>query len=125
LIVRYGTPATAIGITVTTPGNTVLRYLETKPEGNAAAIEPSASYLLCGLLRMADRVSVAFTGSQFIAEISGISSLSSIERYHHCIGSMAASVVTAVASEALNRPLRIKKETRQGKTSRIVIEVLA
>jgi len=44
--------------------------------------------------------------------------------YYRCLGSPIASIVAAISSEALGKPVRIKEESyRQGKTS-IVLEVL-
>jgi hypothetical protein len=45
--------------------------------------------------------------------------------YYRCLGSPTASIVAAISSEALQKPVRIKEESYNKGKSRIVLEVLS
>lgn len=124
LIVRFGAETEAIGITIATPGVILLRQLEATLEGNATAIESAVNYLLSGVLNMSGKVSIGIADSKVIADVPVIRWQSSQEWYQSCTGSIAASVVAAVSSEALGRPVRIINEQQRGKRNRVVIEIL-
>ena len=45
--------------------------------------------------------------------------------YYRCLGSPIASIVAAISSEALEKPIRIREESYSKGTSKIVLEVLS
>ena len=45
--------------------------------------------------------------------------------YYRCLGSPIASIIAAVSSEALGRPVRIKDESYGEGKSKITLEVLS
>ena len=124
LIVRYGLNPDDMAIAVTTPGSINIDMLETKPGPTADEIAAAASYILTGVLDIANSVTVNLVDAQLEVEVSGSKLPYEDIWYYRCLGSPIASIVAAISSEALGKPVRIKEESyRQGKTS-IVLEVL-
>lgn len=125
LIVRYGLNPDDMAIAVTTPGSINIDMLETKPGPTSDEIEAAASYILTGVLDIANSVRVNLSDSQVDVEVSGSRLHYEDIWYYRCLGSPIASIVAAISSEALQKPVRIREESyRQGKTS-IVLEVLS
>jgi len=58
LIVRYGKNSDSVAIAVTTPGSVCVKMLETKPGPTVADIESALTYVLTGMLDIADSVTV-------------------------------------------------------------------
>ncbi|MBI4180911.1 MAG: hypothetical protein HY528_03170 [Chloroflexi bacterium] len=124
LIVRYGVNPDDMAIAVTTPGSINIDMLETKPGPTAAEIEAAATYILTGVLDIAHSVTVNLVDANVEVEISGARLQYEDIWYYRCLGSPIASIVAAISSEALQKPVRIREESyRQGK-GRIVLEVL-
>ena len=124
LIVRYGLNPDDMAIAVTTPGSINIDMLETKPGPTADEIAAAASYILTGVLDIANSVTVNLADTRLEVEVSGSKLPYEDIWYYRCLGSPIASIVAAISSEALGKPVRIKEESyRQGKTS-IVLEVL-
>lgn len=124
LIVRYGTSPDDMAIAVTTPGSINIDMLEMRPGPTADDIQHAASYLLIGVLDIASAVSVNLADGQVGIEVNGAKLSYEDVWYYRCLGSPIASIVAAISSEALSKPIRIKEETLSKGKSHIVLEVL-
>ena len=125
LIVRYGVNPDDMAIAVTTPGSMNIDMLETKPGPTSGEIEAAATYILTGVLDIADSVRVNLADSRVDVEVSGSKLHYEDIWYYRCLGSPIASIVAAISSEALQKPIRIKEESYSKKKSQIVLEVLS
>ncbi len=125
LIVRYGVNPDDMAIAVTTPGSINIDMLETKPGPTSSEIEAAATYILTGLLDLANSVSVNMADGMVNVEISGPKLHYEDIWFYRCLGSPIASIVAAISSEALEKPVRIIKEEYVKGKSRIVLEVLS
>lgn len=125
LIVRYGVNPDDMAIAVTTPGSINIDMLETKPGPTSEEIEAAATYILTGLLDIANSVTVNLSDTQVNVEISGPKLHYEDIWYYRCLGSPIASIVAAISSEALEKPIRIKEEDYSKGKSRIILEVLS
>ncbi len=125
LIVRYGLNPDDMAIAVTTPGSINIDMLETKPGPTSGEIEAAVTYILTGVLDIANSVTVNLTDARVDAEVSGSRLYYEDIWYYRCLGSPIASIVAAISSEALGKPIRIREESYSKGTSRIVLEVLS
>ena len=125
LIVRYGVNPDDMAIAVTTPGSINIDMLETKPGPTSEEIEAAVTYILTGLLDIANSVTVNLSDTQVNVEISGPKLHYEDIWYYRCLGSPIASIVAAISSEALEKPIRIKEEDYSKGKSRIILEVLS
>ncbi len=125
LIVRYGASPDDMAIAVTTPGGINIDMLETKPGPTSDEIETAANYILTGVLDIANSVSVNLTSAQVDIEVSGPKLHYEDIWYYQCLGSPIASIMAAISSEALQKPIRIKEESYSKGKSRITLEVLS
>lgn len=125
LIVRYGVNPDDMAIVVTTPGSINIDMLETKPGPTSGEIEAAATYILEGVLDIANSVTVSLADVQVDVEVSGAKLHYEDIWYYRCLGSPIASIVAAISSEALQKPVRIKEESYSKGKSRIVLEVLS
>ena len=125
LIVRYGVNPDDMAIAVTTPGSINIDMLETKPGPTADEIRAAATYILTGLLDLANSVTVDMTDAQVNVEVSGPRLHYEDIWFYRCLGSPVASIVAAISSEALEKPIRIKEEDYSKGKSRIILEVLS
>ena len=125
LIVRYGVNPDDMAIAVTTPGSINIDMLETKPGPTSGEIEAAVTYILTGLLDIANSVTVDLSDTQVNVEISGPKLHYEDIWYYRCLGSPIASIVAAISSEALGKPIRIKEEDYSKGKSRIILEVLS
>ena len=125
LIVRYGVNPDDMAIAVTTPGSINIDMLETKPGPTSEEIEAAVTYILTGLLDIANSVTVNLSDAQVNVEISGPKLHYEDIWYYRCLGSPIASIVAAISSEALEKPIRIKEEDYSKGKSRIILEVLS
>ena len=124
LIVRYGRDADDMAIAVTTPGSINIDMLETKPGPTADEIQAAATYILVGVLDIARSVNVNLADRQVGIEVNGARLGYEDIWYYRCLGSPIASILAAISSEALGKPIRIKEETFNKGKDRIVLEVL-
>jgi hypothetical protein len=125
LIVRYGAAPEDMAIAVTTPGSMSTELLKTPPGPTAGEIEGAASYILIGMLDLADSVTVNSSDAQIEVLVRGARLHYEDIWYYRCLGSPVASIVAAICSEALSKPVRIKEENHNRRESRIIIEVLS
>ena len=125
LIVRYGINPDDMAIAVTTPGSINIDMLETKPGPTSGEIEAAATYILTGVLDIANSVTVKLADAQVYVEVSGAKLPYEDIWYYRCLGSPIASIVAAISSEALGKPIRIREESYSQGKSRITLEVLS
>ena len=88
LIVRYGVNPDDMAIAVTTPGSINIDMLETKPGPTSEEIEAAVTYILTGLLDIANSVTVNLSGTQVNVEISGPKLHYEDIWYYRCLGSL-------------------------------------
>lgn len=125
LIVRYGINPDDMAIAVTTPGSININMLETKPGPTSGEIEAAATYILMGVLDIATSVAVKLTDNRVDIDVSGSRLHYEDIWYYRCLGSPIASIVAAISSEALQKPIRISEESYNRGKSSIVLEVLS
>lgn len=125
LIVRYGSNPEDMAIAVSTPGSINISMLESKPGPTAPEIEAAASYVLSGLLDLADSVTVSLSDKQVNVEVSGSRMHYEDIWFYQCLGSPLASIIAAISSEALEKPVRIIEEKHEKRKSKVIIEVLS
>jgi hypothetical protein len=125
LIVRYGINPEDVAIAVTTPGSISADLLKTKPGPTSSEIEGAVTYILTGVLDLASSVTVNMADARVDVEVSGSRLHYEDVWYYRCLGSPIASIVAAISSEALGKPVRVKEESYSQGKSRIVLEVLS
>lgn len=124
LIVRYGVNPEDMAIAVTTPGSINIDMLDTRPGPTPGEIEAAATYILAGVLDIANSVTVSLADSQIDVGVSGARLHYEDIWYYRCLGSPIASIVAAISSEALQKPIRIREESYSKGKSQITLEVL-
>ena len=125
LIVRYGDNANDMAIAITTPGSINIDLLETRPGPTSGEIEAAATYILTGVLDIANSVSVSLVDASVNVNVSGPKLPYEDILYYRCLGSPIASIVAAISSEALGKPIRIRDESYSRGKSHIILEVLS
>ncbi len=124
LIVRYGTNPNDMAIAVTTPGSINIDMLKTKPGPTSGEIEAAINYILTGVLDLANSVTVDMTDAQMNVAVHGPRLHYENIWFYRCLGSPIASIVAAISSEALGKPVRIIEESYSKGKSRVMLEVL-
>ena len=124
LIVRYGDNPGDMAIAVTAPGGSSLNKLEIKPGPTSAEIEQAVTYVLTGLLDLANSVEVRISDRQLNIEVNGPKLHYENVWYYRCMGSPIASIVASIASDGIGKPIRIKEESYRKGKSLIQLEVL-
>ena len=125
LIVRYGVNPEDMAIAVTTPGSINLDMLEVKPGPTSDEIEGAATYILTGVLDIADSVTVSMADNRIDVTVAGARLPYEDIWYYRCLGSPVASIIAAISSEAMAKPVRIKEESFSKDKSVIALEVLS
>jgi hypothetical protein len=124
LIVEYGDSSDGRAIAVTTLGSKAIDMLETRPGPISSEIEAAMTDILTGVLDIAESVTVNLMGDQVNVEVNGPRLHYGNTWYYRCLGSPIASIVAAISSEALQKPVRIKEESYRKGKSLIILEVL-
>ena len=124
LIVRYGDNPGDMAIAVTAPGGTGLDKMEIKSGPTSSEIEQAVTYVLTGLLDLANSVEVRMSEKQLDIEVTGPKLHFENVWYYRCMGSPIASIVASIASEGIGTPLRIQEESYQKGKNLIRLEVL-
>ena len=124
LIVRREASPEPMAISLATPGGMIIELLETKPEATAQGIEDAARYILQGVLDIADSVSVRFSNSTVDVEIDGSRMHYEDVWYYYSLGSPLASILAAISSEALDKPVRVSEESSKLGKSHVILEVM-
>lgn len=125
LIVRHGASPEAMAISLATPGGMTVELLETKPEATAQGIEDAARYILQGVLDIADSVSVRLSDGTVDVEVGGSRLHYEDVWYYRSLGSPLASILAAISSEALDKPVRVSQESTKRGKSRVILEVMS
>jgi len=125
LLVSYGDNPDDKAIMVTTPGSKIIDMLETKPGPTSGEIEAAITYILTGVLDIASSVTVYLSSTQVSVEVSGSRMDYEENWYFRCLGSPIASIVAAISSEALQKPIRIKEESYRHGKGQFILEVLS
>lgn len=125
LIVRWGDNPGDMAIAVTAPGGTGLNKMDIKSGPTSSEIEQAASYVLTGLLDLADSIDVHFNHEQIYVEVTGPKLHYENIWYYRCLGSPIASIVASICSDGLGKPVRIIAEDYQKGKSVIRLEVLS
>jgi hypothetical protein len=124
LIVRYGDNPDDMAIAVTAPGGTGLDKLEIKSGPTSSEVEQAVTYVLTGLLDLANSVEVRINDNQLNVEVTGPKLHYENVWYYRCMGSPIASIVASIASNGIGKPVRITDENYQKGKSIIHLEVL-
>ena len=124
LIVRYGDNPGDMGIVVTAPGGTGLNKLDIKPGPTSSEIEQAVTYVLTGLLDLANSVEVHASDGQMNIAVNGPKLHYENVWYYRCLGSPIASIVASIVSDGIGKPVRIKEESYRKGKSMIQLEVL-
>jgi hypothetical protein len=124
LIVRYGDNPGDMAIAVTAPGGTSIGKLEIKPGPTATEIEQAITYVLTGLLDIADSVTVRPNDRGLQIEVNRPKLHYDNIWYYRCMGSPIASIAASIASDGLGKPVIIEEESYQKKKSIIQLGVL-
>ncbi len=125
LIVRYAADPEAMAIAVTTPGSMNVDMLEARPGPTSDDIAAAANYILTGVLDIARSVEVNMADGRVEVDVAGASLQYEDIWYHRCLGSPIASIMAAICSEALQKPVRITEESSSKGRARIVLEALS
>jgi hypothetical protein len=123
-IVKYGLNPEDRAISITTPGSISVERFETIPGPTADEIETAVNYILSEVLDIADSASVILIDDRVYVAVSNPKLIFEDTWYCQCMGSPIASIIAAISSEALSRPVRISEENSEKKLSTITIEVL-
>ena len=116
LIVRYGNDTEDVGLLVTTVGNVAARMLESKPGPSAGEVEAALTYLLRGVLGVADTSEVVvLTEHNIRVNISNPHIENKETQSSQCLGSPLASIAASVIAEAWDRPFTVIQEERNRK----------
>jgi hypothetical protein len=124
LIVRWGENPEDMAIAVTAPGGTGLNRLEIKPGPTSSEIEHAVTYVLIGLLDLADSVGVRLENNMVTVEVTGPKLQYENIWYYRCLGSPIASIVASIACDGIGKPVRITEENYRQHKSTILLEVL-
>jgi hypothetical protein len=124
LIVRYGDNPDDMAIAVTAPGSTSLDNLEIKPGPTSTELEQAITYVLTGLLDLANSVAIKLEDTHLTAIVKDPKFQYKNVWYYRCMGSPIASIVASIASEGIGKPVRIKEEQSQKGKSIIQLEVI-
>jgi len=124
LIVRYGDSPEDIGLLVTTAGTIAIGMLEAKPGSASNELESALTFLLRGLLGVADRTRAVINENHISVDIYNLRIENRTTWANQCLGSPLASMVASVAAEAWDRPVTIKQETYRGGRCSVELEVV-
>lgn len=129
IILDYGTGSKDKAIAVTTLGNISLDFLKNTPGHTADEIKSAITYILTRILDIAGGVRVDVAASTVKVEVTGVETMNKNRFYEeslysHILGNPMASIVAAICSEALEKPIRIAFETIRKGTVSIVLEVI-
>ncbi len=123
-LVPYGENPDDLAFSITTPGGITIDRFETIPGPTSDEIELVINHILSEILDIADSASVILLDKKVYVAVSNPKLVFEDTRYYQCMGSPVASIIAAVSSEALGRPVRILEENREKELSTITLEVL-
>jgi len=123
-IVKYGQNPEDRAVSVATPGSISIERFDAIPGPTADEIEIAVNHILSDILDIADSASVILVDDRVYVAVSNPKLIFEDTRYYQCMGSPIASIVAAVSSEALGRPVRILDENYEKNMNTITLEVL-
>jgi hypothetical protein len=125
LIVKFGPQAEDIGLLVSTAGSVSASRLEAKPGATAEDLGSSLTYILTGLLDVADGVRVVRMDEGEI-EVEVLHSHLDYKNVsiYQWLGTPLASIVASIAAEAVDKPVAITEEKQDKGITTIKIGVL-
>ena len=123
-IVHYGQNPGDMAISITTPGSINIDRFETIPGPTADEIETAVNYIFSEVLDIADSASVILVDDKVYVAVSNPKLIFKNTWYYQCMGSPIASIIAAISSEALGKPIRISEEILEKKLITITFEVL-
>jgi len=112
-------------IKVTTPGCIALGLLKSQPGPTAEEIRSAIAHVLVGELDIGESVKVDVENSHINVQVTGSDMRYRDNPYYRCFGSPVGSIVAAISSEALQKPVRILEESDARGTNHIALEVLS
>lgn len=112
-------------IEVATPGGISLGLLRSRPGPAEEDIRSAIAYLVVGALDIGKAVKVSMRGSHIEVQVAGAEMTYQDTPYHRCLGSPAGSIAAAISALALQKPVRITRESETRGTSNIELEVLS
>jgi hypothetical protein len=124
LIARYGPNPEDMCLVVSTPGAVSLDSVAVVPGGGPDQMEGVLNQILVGIMDLADSVSVHVLVDRITVEVANPKLKYENIWFYRCLGSPLATIAAAVASQALNRPVRVGSEEETKRGTRIEIEVL-
>lgn len=124
LLIPYGKNPDDLAFSIATPGGIAVDSFETIPGPTAGEIEFAINHILSEILDVADSASVILIDKRVYVAVSNPKLVFEDTRYYQCMGSPIASIIAAVSSEALGKPIRILEENREKELSTITLEVL-
>lgn len=124
LIARYGPNLEDVCLVVTTPGAVSLDSVAIAPGGGPDQIEAALNHILVGIMDLADSVSAHSVGDRIVVEMANPKLKYDNIWFYRCLGSPLASIAATVASQALDRAVRVASEQETRKGARIEIEML-
>jgi uncharacterized membrane protein len=124
LIARYGPNLEDMCLVVTTPGAVSLDSVSVTPGAGPDQIEAALSHILVGIMDLADAVSAHNLGDRVVVEVTHPKLKYDNIWFYRCLGSPLASIAATVASQALDKAVRVASEGETRKGARIEIEVL-
>jgi hypothetical protein len=124
-IIKYGQNPQSRAIAITTPGSISIDWFETIPGPTADEIEAAITYILAEVLDIADSASVILVDDRVYVAVSNPKPVFVDTWYCQCMGSPIASIIAAISSEALGKPIKISEESIEKKLNTITLEVLS
>lgn len=124
LITRFGPNLENMCLAVTTPGSISLDGISLTRGGGIGQIESALSQTIVGVMDLADSVSLHADERRLLVDVTNPKLKYDNAWYCRSLGSPVASIVAAIASQGLARPLRITAEKAEGKNVRIELEIL-
>lgn len=124
LIVHWGENPEDMAIAVTAPGGVGFDRRDIKAGPTSSEIEQAVTYVLTGLLDLADSVEVRLDGNLVTIEVVGPKLHYENVWYYRCLGSPIASIVASIVCDGIVKPVRIIEENHRQHKSTIRLEVL-
>jgi hypothetical protein len=123
-LIPYGKNPEDLAFSIATPGGITIDRFEMIPGPTAEEIEFAINHILSEILDIADSASVIQLNKRVYVAVSNPKLVFEDTRYYQCMGSPIASIIAAISSEALGKPIRILEENREKELNTITLEVL-
>ncbi|MFC1925988.1 hypothetical protein ACFLW2_04770 [Chloroflexota bacterium] len=124
LIVKYGPNPEDLGLLIITPGSATVKMLESASASTPVEMENALSSVLTGMLDLVNTVRVSMTEESVTIEVSKPQMKYERLRLYECLGSPLASIVAALVSESLDKPIVVEHEVHDKNKSVIELSIL-